>query len=921
MDRFILARLEKEGLDPSPEADKAALLRRVSFDLTGLPPTAEELQAFLADDAPDAYEKQVDRLLASPHYGERWAASWLELARYADSKGYEQDQLRLGVWPYRDWVIDAYNRNLSYDKFVITQLAGDLLPNATFQDRIATSFHRQTPGNDEGGTDDEEFRLVAVMDRVATTWSVLNGVTFNCVQCHSHPYDPIRHAEYYKFLGFFNTSRDTDLRNDYPVLRVPKDKARIDEAAHLQDEMVALRKAVIEAGRQADASAGSWTLLPITAGTANEVLGYERLLERYKAGDLVSDASESFYENENAPPKEVQKEVQKALKDSISDARKTLVHLKAANQTSRAAGAGQAFAVPLQLQEGEARTFANTPGLSVFELTAQANIPAMTALRIEVRPKSPAEAQHTPENGFLVNQIDAWLIHPDGHEEKIVFRYLVPDSELNLETNLQRLVRGTVTAQGGAPPDAIQRLAQVSAFAANPKLFQTRWVVAIPTMPLTLAAGSRIRVQLTQIQFIDDKPAPVQHVRLLASGDSKWTALVGNATLSSNIARCEDLARQLDKIPAVSLPVMAEQASYEGRQTREFERGNFLTKIGPALAPAVPGLFPKLPADVPRNRLTMAQWFFKAGQPLTARVAVNRYWEQMFGVGIVETLEDFGSVGEKPSHPELLDWLALHFQNDLHWDMKALLREMVTSATYRQAAKVTAAKKRKDPRNRLLSRGPQQRLTAEMVRDQALLAGGLLTATVGGPSVMPPQPAGLWNSVANLSKWVDATGPDRYRRAIYTFLKRSAIYPSFTTFDASAHVVSMPRRVTTNTPLQALVTLNDPVYTEAAAALARRMTKEATLKMAFGSPAGAAPGADDLTGARIRYGARLVLSREPTDHELTVLHALYQKAFAVVEAPPAKAGGRLTLIPADRDLAALASVASAIFNLDSALTR
>jgi hypothetical protein len=348
---------------------------------------------------------------------------------------------------------------------------------------------------------------------------------------------------------------------------------------------------------------------------------------------------------------------------------------------------------------------------------------------------------------------------------------------------------------------------------------------------------------------------------------------------------------------------MAEQPDYDTRETKEFERGNFLTKIGPALGPDVPGIFPKLPVNAPRSRLTLARWFFTPGQPLTSRTVVNRYWEQLFGTGIVETLENFGSVGEEPSHPELLDWLALHFQNDLHWNMKALLREIVISAAYRQSAITTPALTEKDPRNRLLARGPQQRLTAEMVRDQALMASGLLSDTMGGPPVMPPQPEGVWNSVYNDSKWVDATGPDRYRRAIYTFIKRTSGYPSFLTFDASEHDVSLARRTPTNTPLQALVTLNDPVYQEASEALARRMMKST----------GALDG-------QLRYGARLILSRDPTVSELETLRGLYEKALS-------SRGPRLTNISAARragpatDLAALTAVASVLFNLDAALTR
>jgi hypothetical protein len=360
----------------------------------------------------------------------------------------------------------------------------------------------------------------------------------------------------------------------------------------------------------------------------------------------------------------------------------------------------------------------------------------------------------------------------------------------------------------------------------------------------------------------------------------------------------------LAKIPNVETPVMAEEPDYEKRDTLEFERGNFLTKIGPTLTPDVPGLFPKLPAGAPRNRLTLAKWFFTPEQPLTARTAVNRYWEQLFGTGIVETLENFGSVGEEPSHPELLDWLALHFQNDLHWDMKALLRELVTSATYRQTAKTSPALTERDPRNRLLARGPQQRLTAEMVRDQALMASGLLTDTMGGPPVMPPQPAGVWNSVYNDSKWVDAKGADRYRRAIYTYIKRTSGYPSFLTFDASDHDVSLARRIPTNTPLQALVTLNDPVYQEASEALAARMMKKT-----------------DVLDERLRYGARLVLSRDPMDGELATLRRLYEEALVAPGAPRVVKVAASAKDFSGKELTALTAVASVLFNLDAALSR
>jgi len=872
LDRFILARLEKEGLEPSPEADKALLLRRVSLDLTGLPPGPEEQKTYLNDSSPNAYEKQVDRLLASRHYGERWAALWLDLARYADSKGYEADRGRPGVWPYRDWVIAAFNRNLPYDQFVITQLAGDLLPNATFEDQIATSFHRQTPNNDEGGTDDEEFRLVAAMDRSATTWSVLNGLTMNCVQCHSHPYDPIRHAEYYKSLAFFNTSRDADLPEDTPVLKVPKDRTKYPEASRLQQEIAKLTRSLVDSGRQLEAGA-HWIPVPITAASASEALAL-----RWEADELQQELR-ALKDKKIAPKKKESR--RKDFLKAIAETRKLAV--------SKAGDRPVAF----QIHDGEMRAADHTPGKSVYELTATVDVPVISALRVEVLPVNPEIARHTPEDGFIVDQVEAWVVGPNGRKDKIPFRYFLSDSEENLQVAVARAVEFQTNFR--AEPGT-------SSFAANPNLFRPRWVIGVTSTPLRLTRASRLKVNLTQTQNVTDKPALVKRARLSASSDECWSTLVRTDHFGS-LAQLVSLTGQLAKIPSVETPVMVEQESYETRETREFERGNFLTKTGPPLTADVPGLFPKLP-DAPRNRLTLAKWFFTPDQPLTARTAVNRYWEQLFGTGIVETLENFGSVGEEPSHPELLDWLALHFQNDLHWDTKKLLRELVTSATYRQSAKTTPALSERDPRNRLLARGPQQRLTAEMVRDQALMASGLLSDAMGGPPVMPPQPKGVWNSVYNDSKWVDAMGPDRYRRAIYTYIKRTSGYPSFLTFDASDHDVSLARRIPTNTPLQALVTLNDPVYQEASQALARRLMKDTR-----------------SLDERLRYGARLVLSRDPTEGELATLRKLYQQTLHSPGPPRIVKISSHAPGESAKQLAALTTVASVLFNLDAALTR
>ena len=869
LDRFILARLEKESLLPSSEADKSALLRRVSLDLTGLPPTPEEQALFLADSSPNAYEKQVDRLLTSPRYGERWASMWLDLARYADTKGYEKDMERPGVWPYRDWVIDAFNRNVPYDRFVITQLAGDLLPDATFEDKIATSFHRQTPVNDEGGTDDEEFRTVAVMDRSAMTWSVLNGLTINCVQCHSHPYDPIRHVEYYKSLAFFNTTQDADLPEDTPVLQVPKDKTRYPEAARLQQEVAKLESDVVSRGRQLEQQS-QWSPIRIASATASAALASE-----WETSELEHQLAE--LKQKNLTPKK-EKDQRKYLQQAIADGRKR-------------AEAEAGKVTKLQISDGDLQASSEISGKQSFELTAKVDAPVVAALRIEVYPANSEIARHTPDLGFIVDRVDAWVMGSGGQQKKIVFHSLIPDSESGLDSAVNAAIESKreITDDPGA-----------NGFQVVPNLFHPRWVLIVLAQPLNLGRGSQIKLRLTQTQEIDDKPALVRHVHLSVSRDEIWHSLANDTSWSENLAQLTKLTHELKKIPTVPLPIMAEERDYDQRTTLEFERGNFLTKIGPPLVPDVPGIFPRLPEGAPRNRLTLAKWFFAPGQPLTARTAVNRYWEQLFGTGIVETLENFGSVGEEPSHPELLDWLALHFQNDLHWDMKALLRELVTSATYRQSAKASPALVERDPHNRLLARGPQQRLTAEMVRDQALQASGLLSDKMGGPPVMPPQPDGVWNTVYNDTKWKDATGPDRYRRAIYTYIKRTSGYPSFLTFDASDHDTSLARRIPTNTPLQALVTLNDPVYSEAAEALAQRMIAK-----------------QRSVDASIRYGARLVLSRDPTEQELAALRALFQKTAATPTLQPAA----VTAHASSRELTAMTAVASVLINLDASLTR
>ena len=610
-----------------------------------------------------------------------------------------------------------------------------------------------------------------------------------------------------------------------------------------------------------------WRPLPIAQGTISERLALERSLR-------VLELARARRANPNPDWQPKPKELDKYYKDAVAGLHADLARARAQPVAASLASDGN----------GGLRSSGTIPLRSVYQVQTAAPTSPISALRIESPADNPERASHTPENGFIVDRIGIWIVEPNGREQKVAIRYFLPDAEDNL------LAAVTPPFALSEPVDA---QLDASGFTANPKLFRARWVVVVPAQPLTMPAGSHLKLEFLHTTGIDFRPAPLQRIRIYASDDPRWTAPAAQQDLTAQLDELVKLEQRLEQVPKVNLPVMAEQASFEQRHTLEFERGNFLNKIGPALQPDVPAIFPRLPAGAPRDRLTMARWFFSADQPLTARVAVNRYWEQLFGTGLVETLEDFGSAGQAPSHPELLDWLALHFQHELHWDMKALLRELVTSATYRQSARTTAALTARDPRNRLLAHGPQQRLSAEMVRDQALVASGLFTPALGGPPVKPPQPAGVWMSVYDDRKWNDARGPDRYRRALYTYLRRTALYPSFVTFDAADHIVSLPRRIVTNTPLQALVTLNDPVYQEANRALARRMLALA----------------DEPLAGRLEFAARCVLSRELTAAELTTLESFYGK---VTQAP---AGA-----PSD-ELAVYTALAGVLFNLDAALTR
>lgn len=674
IDEFVLQKVKENGLTVSPQADKATLLRRVSLDLTGLPPTEKELEDFKNDTSENAYEKVVDRLLKSQAYGERWTSMWMDLARYADTKGYESDGGRT-MWRYRDYVVKSFNDDKPFDRFTIEQLAGDLLPKGKDhfpkeENMIATGYHRNTMTNNEGGTDDEEFRAAALIDRVNTTWEVWQGTTFACIQCHSHPYDPIPHEDYFKYMAYFNNTRDEDVWDEWPKLRFYKgeDSARVER----------VKKWVLQNDPK----------------RIDEVTQFMRVMEpkinahNFVKGDQSTVLVISYY----------------GVKD-----------------------------------KGNAR-------IPAVNLSGVGNV------LMNIGTKA--------ENAVLT-------LHLDKLDGPVISQIKVP-------------VRDTVLV---APIVKTEGKHDIYLSLKSPKMPED-WV------------------KITWMSFQKELPG---------TDKPDYSKIVA------------DYATVLTR-PTESIPVMWEGKGDFARKTNVFVRGNWMVK-GAEVQPGVPKLLAPMPKEYSNDRLGLAKWIVNRDNALTGRVIVNRFWEQIFGRGIVETVEDFGSQGAEPTHQALLDWLAVEFMETDHWSVKKLLKRIVMSSTYQQSSKTDKERLEKDPYNYWLSRGPRVRLSAEQVRDQALASSGLLSKKMYGPGVMPPQPDKIWQSPYSGEKWVLSEGEDRYRRGVYTYWKRTAPYPSMITFDAPSREFCQSRRILTNTPLQALVTLNDPVYLEAAENLAANMMK------------------------------------------------------------------------------------------------
>lgn len=750
IDNFVLARLENEGISPNVPADEHVLIRRLAFDITGLPPSEKLYTDFTNGKL--SYENLVDTLLSQKTFGEKWASWWLDLARYADTKGYEKDNGRT-MWRYRDWVIDAFNKDMPYDQFTIEQLAGDLLPDPSMDQLIATAFHRNTMNNDEGGTDDEEFRVAAVMDRVNTTYSVWQSTTMECVQCHSHPYDPFKFEEYYKSLAFFNNTRDEDTPDESPNIRF------FDEAQLRSREEVL-----------------SWI----------QEYGNQRTAQKYADFLLFKE------------PKYLAHNAKNFVNGELADTKYLALWRDGSCELKNIHTNGASF--------------------MYMEYSAPLNGTVMT-----------------------VRQNDA--------QGQILARFKIDKTEgRSIRRIAFKPIEGPVDLYIEATNDNIKEQVSTSF--------------------------------ITWFAFLEDIP-----------GSNKPGHDQVNETF------LDLLNAKTDK-----LPIMVENNEQMARATQIFERGSWMT-LGDTVRPGTPKSLNPFSKEWPENRLGMSKWLVSKENPLTARTLVNRVWHQIFGRGIVASLEDMGTQSDPPSHPALLDWLSLRFMNEQKWQIKSLVKEIVMSGTYRQSSVATPERYLQDPHNELYARGPRIRLSAEQIRDQALAVSGLLSDKMYGPGVMPPQPDGVWQSVYSNESWVESKGEDRYRRAIYTYLKRTSPYPSFITFDAGSREVCTIRRTVTNTPLQALVTLNDPVYLEAAFEFAKMMDR-------------------DNVEEGIAWGFEKATFSKIDQEKLVVLKNLYDDALMDFESGMETELNFLGLSerPSNR-IAALTVVANAIMNLDEFLTK
>lgn len=820
IDPFVLAKLDEKALKPSPPASSGRLLRRLSLDLIGIPPSLARLKRFEKNykENPDtAVAEVVDELLAHEAFGEKWASQWLDVARYADSEGLGADR-RWNAWPYRDWVIRALNKDMPYDKFLIKQLAGDLIPNPTLDDLVATNFHRLTQQNAEGGTDNEEFRVMAVMDRVNTTWKGLQGITFECVQCHEHPYEPIRHYEYYEFMALFNNSRDLDLNTHHPTLKVPDKLEDYPAAAKYRSEYRNLQKRLQSQTRELIANAG-WTKVDRMTVKSEKVGSKSRQLDGY-----------------------------------------------------------QEF-----LTEG------TIPNNIIFklEIPKPDSLPKITALRIHTLPLEIEKAVHSPELGAVLS--------------RIILKATLPDQESPVDIPLAHVL-GDDDFPMWNPNDSLKKGG--SGWGAYTHQNHPRFCVVILKDPLNLPDSAKLHLELHHNAAAPTGPMATKRGRIDLTSDPAFQNWLTKPTTVEDLEKRDRALADYNKTGKTSLAIMDRLQPALQRETRTFKRGNWLEKADESLTPGIPESLGELPSEKNETptRLDLAEWITGQNNPFTSRVLVARVWGQIFGRSLVETLEDFGSTGIAPSHPDLLDDLAVRFETEMNRSIKSLIREILLSATYRQSSKISSISKEKDPFNIYLSHGPRNRLSAEQVRDHHLTASGLLTAKLFGPPVRPPIPTGVWKPFSD-GPWNTAKIGDlnRYRRSIYTYWKRSIPFPAFGAFDAPTRETCSSRRLISNTPLAALATLNDEAFSEMAQGLARRMKYDTK---------------GDLK-TKLATGYRIATSLKPGPRQIEILVKLFNETSTDYQVDPKQYAG----LAGTADGAAFTIVASAILNMDDALTK
>lgn len=984
IDRFLAQRLAKEKLKFSMESDTATLVRRLALDLTGLPPTLEELGSL----SKQSYESVVDHYLAKPSFGEHWAAQWLDLARYADSSGYPSDQPR-EIWAYRDWVIRALNSNMRFDQFTIEQLAGDLLPNPTDDQLIATAFHRNTMTQNEGGTSDEEFRNAAVIDRVNTTFAVWMGTTMACAQCHTHKYDPLTINEYFQFYAFLNQSADADKKDESPLheFYTPELKR---QKTQIETDIAALESRFTKPEAKWLAGLGEWEKqfsqeLAWKAEAPTKVT-----TESQQKVSIAADGTVSVPQRRDADTYTIEL--------PLKTAKLTALRLETPEQGNFVVTSVKAQIIPpdslpapkakfvrvelpgksKMLQLAEVQVFSgkdnvalkrpakqsslytdaaagravdgNTDGTyakgSVAHTSGQDNDPwwevelasDLPVERVVVWNRTDGDVGKRLD-GFRVVLLDAkrqtvWKSDATTAPEKDKAFTIGGPTSVTFTTALADHEQGGFNAASVLlPKDKTNQ-----GWAIAPQMDKAHTLTLLCASPILVPPGSRLSVTLEQ------KSAFKQHVlsrfRLLTTEDARVqtvTALPANVLAAINTEKrtpaqqqlitdhyvravakeaaperqkLADLKKQLATLKPVTVPVMKDLDPKQRRVTKVQLRGNWQA-LGDEVSEGTPAALHPLPANAPRNRLTMAKWVVSRDNPLTARVQVNRLWETLFGVGIVRTSEEFGSQGDLPFHPELLDWLAAEFM-DSGWDVKHMIKLMVMTKAYRQTSVTSPELAERDPDNRLLARGPRFRPTGEMLRDQALAVSGLLSEKMYGPGVRPIAPnMGLSTAFGRSNDWMTSEGEDKHRRSLYTEVRRNSPYPSFATFDAGNREVCMIRRGRTNTPLQAFVTLNDPVFIETHQAMARRANREA----------------GDTT-SRLKLMYKLCVSREPSTREMAALTRLHHESLASYEQDKDAAAKMANdpIGPAPKEanipeLAAWTTVANVVMNLDEFLMR